>query len=221
MSPKRADGQVTVLDAGTGQGGSNGHEFGPGGGSGWSPALPSPQQQIYLTGISLAVLAIGMFFLALTSAFIVRKGLSDDWQAFGLPQILWLNTTVLAASSFTIERARRKWMRGHAAEFRRWWLLTTALGVLFLAGQLIAWRELRAAGVYLATNPSSSFFYLLTAAHALHLAGGLVALSYVGWLISGEDLARRVGTASRTTAIYWHFLDGLWVVLFLLLLLGR
>jgi cytochrome c oxidase subunit 3 len=85
---------------------------------------------------------------------------------------------------------------------------------------LIAWRLLRAAGVFLNTNPSSSFFYLLTAAHGLHLLGGIIALMYVA-LRSWNRSRTTQSTAVEVAAIYWHFLDGLWIFLFLLLFLGR
>jgi cytochrome c oxidase subunit 3 len=98
--------------------------------------------------------------------------------------------------------------------------VTTGLGLLFLAGQIVAWRQLAAAGMLLATNPSSSFFYLLTAAHGAHLAGGIFALFYVTfrqWKRSRISQA----TAAELTSIYWHFMDGLWVFLLVLLTLGR
>ena len=80
-----------------------------------------------------------------------------------------------------LERARTDLSRGWRDGFNRWWSLATALGVAFLLGQLVAWWQLAASGVYLASNPSSSFFYLLTAAHGLHLLGGEVALLYVAF----------------------------------------
>jgi cytochrome c oxidase subunit 3 len=89
-----------------------------------------------------------------------------------------------------------------------------------LGGQLIAWRQLAGQGVFLVTNPSSSFFYVLTAAHGLHLVGGILALLYVSqrnWQRSRMSL----GTAADVASIYWHFMDGLWVFLLALLYLGR
>jgi cytochrome c oxidase subunit 3 len=195
-----------------------------GGGDGDSQPARRPANapgRVYFTGIWLALAAILMFFMALVSAYIVRKGTSTDWQMVApLPRILWLNTVVLLLSSFAIEASHRAWEREDAKAFRNWWTVATALGLLFLGGQWVAWREWAAAGVYLATNPSSSFFYLLTAAHALHLAGGLAALLYVmtrGWV----RLRASNGTAAEVAGIYWHFMDGLWVFLLLVLTLGR
>jgi cytochrome c oxidase subunit 3 len=157
-----------------------------------------------------------MVFASLSSAFVVRRGLSDDWATMPKPPILFVNTVVLLASSLVLDLSRRSLKAGDRSRFNLYWTAATALGVLFLAGQAAAWLQLKAAGVYVATNPSSSFFYVLTAAHAFHLLGGVSALLYVdvqAWRL-------RLGPAKRTaidvTAIFWHFLDGLWVYLMIL-----
>ncbi len=193
-----------------------------GGGDGGSGSGGSAEvsRRAYFTGISLGLAAILMFFMALTSAYIVRKGLGGDWQSIQMPRILWLNTLVLVASSFTIERARRHQREGSGLNFQRWWGVTTGLGCLFLLGQVQAWRQLRAAGVYVASNPSSSFFYVLTAAHGAHLVGGILALAYVAARVWQRSRITQ-GTAAELASVYWHFMDGLWVFLFLLLNLGR
>ena len=161
-----------------------------------------------------------MFFMALASSYIVRKGLGTDWQRTPMPPVIWFNTVVLLISSVTIVVARKKLEGGEREAFRSWWWVTTGLGLLFLAGQIIAWRQLAAAGMLLSTNPSSSFFYLLTAAHGAHLGGGIIALFYVmlrPWKRSRISQA----TAAELTSIYWHFMDGLWIFLLVLLTLGR
>lgn len=175
-------------------------------------------QRTYVTGITIAMGAILMFFMALVSAFIVRKGLGGDWLPFAMPRILWLDTAILLASSGTLIQARRLFKRGDREGFRHWWAITTVLGLLFLAGQLMAWRQMVAGGFYLASNASNSFFYVLTAAHGLHLLGGIAALLFVGW---GRLRRLTLSTGTEIVSYYWHFLDGLWVFLFLLLLLGR
>lgn len=192
-------------------------DWGGGEGSGHAPAR-SPET--YVTGIWIALASILMFFLALTSSFIVRKGTGQDWQPFELPRTLWATTALLLASSVTLERARRALVAGSREVFARWWTFTTMLGVFFLSGQLVAWSQLWAAGVFLATNPSSSFFYLLTGTHGLHLVGGLIALNYVGAHSRRAEPWPAERPAVTATAIYWHFLGVLWVSLFLLLKLG-
>jgi cytochrome c oxidase subunit III len=179
----------------------------------------APPQRTYVTGMTVALGGTLMFFMALVSAYIVRKGFpNSDWRSLNVPRILWLNTLILVVSSAALERSRRRLADGDEAGFRHWWGVTAILGLFFLAGQLIAWKQLAAAGLFLATNPSSSFFYVFTAAHALHLLGGICGLVAVLWL-QPRRLTR--STASEVAAMYWHFMDGLWVFLFLLLLLGR
>src|SRR5256886_12307436 len=153
------------------------------GNGGWRPLVPSGgdsrSMQEYApppasTGIWVALAAISMTFAALTSALIVRRGGAVDWQHFTLPSILYLNTILLLASSVTLEFGRRRvaaYMGGLRSTVQhpvRWLSVTFFLGVLFVAGQYMAWRQLSVQGLYLATNPSSSFFYVFTAGHALH-----------------------------------------------------
>jgi len=171
------------------------------------------------TAIWVVLFAITMMFAAFTSAFIVRKA-SQDWQTFTLPSILYFNTLLLTASSVTLEVARRRittFMGGLKTQVEspaRWLYITLFLGLLFVAGQYVAWTQLRAEGLYLATNPSSSFFYLLTATHALHVLGGLGGLIYVIRKLNKSVLRRNQLVA---TARYWHFMGALWLYLLLLL----
>jgi cytochrome c oxidase subunit 3 len=135
-----------------------------------------------------------------------------------LPRILFLNTVVLALSSLTLEFSRRALRARRGSEFARLLYLTVALGLVFVGGQLEAWKELASRGVYLASNPGSSFFYLLTAAHGIHLLGGIVALLVLA--IRARKLAAmpKERVAVDVTSIYWHFMDGLWVYLLILLM---
>jgi cytochrome c oxidase subunit 3 len=172
------------------------------------------------TGIWVVLFAITMMFAAFTSALIVRKGGSLDWRHFTLPSILYFNTVLLLASSVTLEISRRRiatfmgGLRSPAESPARWLYITLFLGLLFVAGQYIAWRQLSAQGLFLATNPSSSFFYVLTAAHALHILGGLGGIIFVIRRLNRSILRRNTLDA---TARYWHFMDVLWVYLLLLL----
>ncbi len=211
------------VPAGTGDFGRNGNGFGGrgfgGDGSdahGWT--VPA---RTYRIGMWMALVAIVMLFAAFTSALVVRKGMSSDWVATAIPRILYLNTLILMASSLTLELSRRSLPVGpytlRAGRFAGWLYATVALGLAFVGGQLMAWRELASRGVYLATNPSSSFFYLLTAAHGVHLLGGIVALFYLVFRARSIALAPTRRTAVDVTAIYWHFMDGLWIYILLLL----
>jgi len=172
------------------------------------------------TGIWVVLASITMSFAAFTSALIVRQGSALDWRHLTLPRILYLNTLVLFASSFALEVARRRvgsFMGGRknqAVSPSRWLYIALFLGLLFVAGQYVAWGQLRSQGLFLATNPSSSFFYVLTAVHALHVLGGLGGLVRVIHRLNKSILRKSTLDA---TAYYWHFMDALWVYLLLLL----
>ena len=172
-----------------------------------------------MTGLMVLLAATTMAFAAFTSAYVVRRGMSNDWVSMHLPRVLWLNTAILLASSFTLEWARRSLKAGRRTEFNRQWTAGTVLGVLFLLGQGLAWRQLSDAGIFVATNPSSSFFYLLTAAHGLHILGGLTALVYVDVKALGLQLGPGKRTAVDVSAMFWHFVDGLWIYLMALFLI--
>jgi len=211
---------VELIDPGKGGGGGSSSGGGNGGGDGgYSSASGGVPQRTYITGMTVGLGGILMFFMALVSAYIVRKGMPNSaWQPLEVPRILWLNTLLLIASSFTLAHSRGRFRANDDDGFRYWWGWTTVLGVFFLAGQIIAWRQLVAAGIFLKSNPSSSFFYVFTAAHGLHLLGGVLALLSIAFRPT-HRLTR--GTATEVVSMYWHFMDGLWVFLFLLFLLGR
>jgi len=179
----------------------------------------SPER--YRIGVWVAIASILMLFVALTSAYIVRSASGNDWQPIVMPKVLWVSTALILISSMTMEVSRRSLKQQSEAGYGRWLMITVALGLGFLASQVFAWRQLVRQGAYLASNPYNSFFYLFTAAHGLHLLGGILALGYLLLRTTGkrgtvENELRRVGAADAAT-IYWHFMDGLWVALFLLL----
>ena len=177
------------------------------------------------TAIWLAVCAIAMSFAALTSALIVRQGTGMDWKPFVLPPILYLNTFLLLTSSVTLELARKQ-IAGAAANSQsetrllshggKWLYATLGLALLFVLGQTLAWHNLAAQGLFLATNPSCSFFYVFTALHGLHVLGGVLGLLYANRRLT---LGFPFATASplSVAAVYWHFMGILWVYLFLIL----
>ena len=181
---------------------------------------PSPAR----TGVWIGIAAITMSFAAYTSALIVRQGATPDWQHFKLPPILYLNTLLLLASSGTLERGRRlilqetPWRAASASRGTAWLVVTLVLGLLFIAGQVFAWRDLAAQGLFLATNPSSAFFYVFTALHALHLLGGITALGYVLVRLRVSPAWPPMG-ALDATSLYWHFMDVLWLYLLAVLAL--
>jgi cytochrome c oxidase subunit III len=171
------------------------------------------------TGMWVVLASISMTFAAFTSALIVRQGDGKDWHHLALPGILYFNTILLLASSVTLEIARRRiarFMRGPRTESApaMWLNITLLVGLLFVVGQYAAWLQLRSRGLFLATNPNSSFFYVLTAVHALHVSGGMGGLVRVVYKLKNSTLRKSTLDA---TSHYWHFMDGLWVYLLLLL----
>lgn len=197
-------------------------------------------------GIVVAITPIVMIFVSYTSAYIVRQGLPTfdeasgkyvrDWLSVSLPtQLLMVNTILLILSSVTIEFARRQINRQAAlapvqsipgvslGSERAWpWLnITALLGIGFLVGQFLAWRTLGDRGFFVATSPSSSFVYLLTATHAVHLVGGVLALGYAAL----APMLRKTIESQRilvdVTAWYWHFMAALWIYIFALLEFAR
>ena len=218
-----------VIDATIGGGlrsrGGNGFHKNGGGRGGEDGAPLQFSAARYRIGVWVMIGGIAMLFTALASAYIVRSASGNDWQPIVMPKVLWLSTAVIVISSVTMEISRRSLKAMNESGYGGWLLVTVALGLGFVASQLVAWRQLARQGVYLASNPHSSFFYLFTAAHGVHVLGGILALSYLllrtrkkRGTVEGE--LRRVGAADAAT-IYWHFMDGLWICLFLLLFLWR
>jgi cytochrome c oxidase subunit III len=175
------------------------------------------------TGIWVGLAAIAMSFAALTSALYVREGSGySDWTHISIPSILWFNTLALILSSVTLERARHRvaaFMRGQ--EIGRsvpmlWLNVTMFLGLVFVVGQYFAWLKLRSEGLYLPTNPNSSFFYVLTGVHAIHVLGGLGGLSRVMLKFRSPSNRLRRSTMDATS-YYWHFMGLLWIYLLFIL----
>ena len=210
-----------------GGGGPNG-PGGPGGGGNEEPRRFSPER--YRIGVLVGLASILMMFTALASAYVVRSGMptSTDWRGGEMPSFAYLSTALILLSSLTFTRASAALRHEENAGYRLWLGVTLLLGLGFLASQILAWRELVGRGLYLASNPHSSFFYVLTGLHALHLAGGIVALALlyayarrVGGAGENLDVDVKRRTLTEVVGTYWHFMDALWVVLFLLLLFWR
>ncbi len=187
----------------------------------WHNPSGDPVVQRYKLGVWIGMGGILMFFAALTSAMIVRQGLSGDWVPVAVPPVLYVSTLVLLVSSFTVERARREAVAGNSAGLRRWMNASAGVGLAFLAGQLLGWQELAERGLYVASNPANSFYYVLTAGHGLHLLGGIAVMGYVWVRIrAGKPWPTRLAVV-EATALYWHFLDVLWIYILGLLVFWR
>ncbi len=188
-------------------------------GGGWSrdgSSFPVSKGQL---GLWLFLTGILMFFGGLSSAYVVLRG-APSWQSIAIPSLLWANTIILISSSITLEVAR-VFIRRNRIDRMKFWLTASAmLGGAFIVGQIITWLRLLSVGVHLPTTLHSSFFYILTGTHGLHLLGGIVALGWVLRKAFAGSLTAFNHEALKLCATYWHFMDGLWVYLFLLLLLA-
>ena len=168
------------------------------------------------------LLVVLMTFGGLISAYVVisTNGVME-WQPFALPIQVWVSTVLILASSITYTIAQRALNADNQEKAKTWFLATTVFGGMFIASQLLAWFELIRRGVYVQSNPYAGFFYILTAVHAVHVIGGIIALGYIvlkTWekTSSAQELTKRQ-QLSNSIAWYWHFMDGLWIVLLILL----
>jgi len=241
---------VTIHDPLTGRGGRGDRPpiSDGGNGNGGNGSSPDFIRRLRRARVGFFILAVwvSMLFISFTSAYVVRKDLPSlnqntnqlgkDWIPVDLPvSLLVVNTVLLVGSSVTIEFARRKVAQRMALapvgaipgiaigrEKTNLWLgITAALGVAFIIGQWLAWGELKNRGFYVASNPSSSFVYVLTATHAIHLMGGIVALIYAicASLLRKAIESRRI--VIEIAAWYWHFMAALWIYVFALLAFVR
>jgi cytochrome c oxidase subunit III len=190
--------------------------YGGGSGGGSDSSFPISRAQL-ATWVLLT--AVTMLFAGLSSAYFVLHGL-PQWQNITVPPLVWANTVVLFASSVALEFARSAVRKDQLGAVKQWLAVSGALGSAFLAGQVLVWRQLVNAGVYLSTTLHSSFFYVLTGAHALHLAGGMIGLMVVLQRAFTNRVTATNHESLRVFALYWHFMDVVWIYCFLLLLLA-
>ena len=176
----------------------------------------------YRIGMWFLLLAVMMTFGGLIGAYIVisTNGVLE-WKPFDLPKAVLVSTFLILTSSVTYQFAQKALHKDNQSKAKIWLLATTVFGGMFIASQLIAWVELVRRGVYMESNPYAGFFFILTAVHAVHVIGGIIALGYIllrTWqpTTSDGELVKRQ-QVSATVGWYWHFMDGLWIVLVLLL----
>lgn len=163
-----------------------------------------------------------MTFGGLIGAYIVisTNGVLE-WRPFDLPFQIWVSTALILASSVTYKNAQKSIFQDDQPKAKKWLLATTALGGVFISSQILAWFSLAARGVYVQSNPYAGFFFILTAVHAVHVLGGIIALGSVvlrTWQpIISEELILKRRTYAQVVGWYWHFMGLLWIVLVVLL----
>jgi cytochrome c oxidase subunit III len=169
-------------------------------------------------GLGVLLAALGSLFALFISAYLMRMQVAD-WRPVPKPTLLWINTGVLMLSSAALQWTRAAADRGELGRVKAGLLTAAGAALAFLAGQLFAWQELTSTGYLLTSNPASSFFYLITALHGVHLIGGLVAMGAVTARAWGGFEASRLRLSLDLCSMYWDFLLLMWLVLFGLLLL--
>lgn len=167
-------------------------------------------------GMGLFLAVVGSLFALLTSAYFMRMGY-PDWQSIRIPNLLWANTGALIVASVALQAAQSQVHRHNIQAVRSRLLVAGVFGALFIGGQIWAWDGLKTSGFLIASNPSNSFFYLITGLHGLHMLAGLAGL---GWTIDKSWRSQSTETLRLSVemcTMYWHFLLFVWVVLFSLL----
>jgi cytochrome c oxidase subunit III len=168
-------------------------------------------------GLVAFLAVVTSLFALFISAYMMRRHMGD-WNPVTEPLVLWVNSGLLVAASIMYHWTRAAAVRGSAGRLKPGLTIAGVLTFLFLAGQLVAWRQLNLSGYYLASNPANAFFYVLTAVHGLHLLGGLwVWARSTIRVYAGAD-PESVRVAIELCTVYWHYLLLVWIVLFGLLL---
>ena len=217
------------LSSGTNGGGNRNRGGGGGGNNGGDDSREDFDEEIqpYASNklriaMWFLLLVVLMTFGGLISAYVViaTNGVLE-WKPFALPIQVWVSTVLILASSLTYKIAQGAVNANNQPKAKRWFVATTAFGGMFIASQLLAWLELVRDGIYMASNPYAGFFYILTAVHAVHVVVGICALGYVVLRVWQEtafelEIIKRKQIVNAV-AWYWHLMDGLWLVLFLLL----
>jgi len=177
----------------------------------------NPARTAGQTGLMMFLAVISVMFLLFMLSYYTRSKF-PDWEMLSDPAILWTNTVVLAGASIALQLASNAARRDAADQLRMFLLASGVLTVIFVAGQLVAWQQLRTAGFYAAANPANAFFYLFTGLHGLHLLGGLWFMTRVG--VQLNKIEEKEQGLQRVTlcATYWHYLLLVWLMLFTLLL---
>lgn len=242
---------ITIEKPKPGWGGGGVHPPAHGGGGDNGPGDGSSNygRRLYRArlGLLLALISICILFVTMTVAFLLLRHGSvvldartgdyiRQWVPVSLPvRLLLLNTAVLLASSFSIEMARRAIAREMVLAPVRsipgialdgeigipWLAITVVLGLLFLGGQWAAWTAVQSRGFHMFSGVPSPFFYILTGAHAMHLAGGMTVLLYAGIISLFRRSIEHRRIVIEVSAWYWHFMSVLWIYIFALLQFGR
>jgi cytochrome c oxidase subunit 3 len=168
----------------------------------------------------LFLVSVGMLFAAFSSAYIVRQA-EGNWVDFALPSLFYVTTGIIVLSSVTLQLAFFAAKKDELERVKILVGITAVLGAAFLVGQVTGWKQLTENSIYLVGNPSGSFVYILTGLHGAHLVGGIVFLAIVLVAAFRSKIHSRNLLSLEMCVTYWHFLGGLWIYLFVFLILNR
>ncbi|MEX3008405.1 cytochrome c oxidase subunit 3 [Hoeflea sp. TYP-13] len=186
------------------------------GATGLAPGREAVNLPASKVGLGVFLAVVGALFALFISAYFMRMEL-PDWRTLPMPRILWLNTGTLVLNSIALHFAVLAARKGNLRALRQDLLAGGAAALLFLIGQGLAWDQIAAMGYFAASNPASNFFYLITGVHALHIAGGLIALARTSHRAWTRDNPERVTTSTELCTAYWHFMLAIWLVILALL----
>lgn len=182
---------------------------------------PFRPEKIRIAG-GFTILVVLMTFGGLIGTYIVLFNNKDlEWRPFALPIQVWISSVLIILSSISYKIAQSRLNKDFQQSAKKWLLATTVLGAMFISSQLLSWLHLVRLGVYVKSNPYAGLFYILTAVHVIHVLGGICALGYVilrVWHETDSEAEKfRRKSIANVVGWYWHFMDGLWIVLFVLL----
>lgn len=201
-------------------GGGDGGDRDPGSDQSQEEQQFLPQKSKFVTGFLLVV--VFMTFAGVLAAYMViaTNGVAE-WRPFSLPTPVWISTFLILISSIAYHIAKKAFDGSYQIKARKWLIVTTVLGGMFIGSQLVAWLELVKRGMYVYSNPYAGFFYILTGLHAVHVIGGIIALGTIilrSWIPTADEMELlKRQTLANVVGWYWHFLGGLWLVLFIML----
>ncbi len=186
------------------------------GASGLAPGTEAVDLPAVKVGLGFFLAVVGALFALFISAYFMRMEL-PDWRTLAMPRILWLNTGILVLSSVAMHFAVIAARNGRLTSLRQDLLAAGIATLLFLVGQGLAWHDIAALGYYGSSNPASSFFYLITAVHGLHMIGGLLVLGRAALRARAAAVSDRLRMSTELCATYWHFMLLVWFVIIALL----
>lgn len=168
----------------------------------------------------IILVSIVMFFAAFTSAYIVLHG-RDSWQSFKMPDVFWFSTLVILVSSLTMHLSLKSFRDHRMGHYKKWITCTAFLGIVFMGLQLLGFLNMYKEGFTLSWNISAALLLVIVSAHILHVLGGVIALLVIFFRAYRRRVRTYDAVPVEVAATFWHFVDGLWIYLYIFFLIIR